>query len=112
MKQALKLFGIMIAVVCVLSLTVKDRTLFSYVYDAISPATKIAQRGAVKAYDYSAEQTRIFTKKLFDNSVPRVDAVKSKLSSTSRNEGRSGQPAEVIEPEEKEQLDELIKAHR
>ncbi len=113
MKQVLKFFGIAVAVICMLSITISEKTVFSYIYEVISPATKLAQRGAISAYDYSAEQTSAFTKKLFENSVPKVDSVKSKLSSTRRaGSGAVGEPAELIEPQEKQQLDSLIKTHR
>lgn len=111
MKNALKVLLITLVVICTLSITIKDETLFSYIYDVISPATKIAQRGAISAYEYSADKTKTLTKKLFENSIPKSDSVKSKFSAPSRARF-GGEPSERIAPEEKEELDELIKSHR
>lgn len=110
MKKALQILGIAIAVICALSITINNRPVFSFIYNAISPATTKAQQGFVAAYQFSAEKTRQFTRKLLDNSVPKTDSVKSKLAAPDRK--LSGDPAEVIAPHEKEQLDDLIKTHR
>lgn len=110
MRQALKVFGFIFAVICTLSITVKDKPLFNYVYQAISPATTMTQRGVVAAYHFSAEKVQEFAKKLIDNSVPRVDTVKSKLSGPTRKKSQE-EPSEKIAPEEKEQLDDLIKSY-
>lgn len=112
MKPYLKVLGIVVLTICFLSITVKNETLFSYIYDVISPATTLAQRGTISAYEFSAEKTRAFTKKLFDNSVPKVDTVKSKLSGPSRKRRSSEAPLEKIDSQEKEELDELIKDPR
>lgn len=110
MISALKTFGIMIATVLLLSITIKDKPLFSYIYDVISPATKAGQSTITSLFDKSLEGTQDYSKKLFDNSVPKVkDAVKSQLASQKKN---VAEPAEKILDEEKEELDQLIKNHR
>jgi hypothetical protein len=109
MKTAAKIFGLLIAFFLVLSITVKDQPLFSYVYDFISPATKSAQDATEGFFKRSVSGTQSYSKKLFDNSVPRVkDSVKSKLSSTKKE---VAEPAERITEGEKDQLDQLIKNH-
>ncbi len=109
MKRALHIFGLVMLTICALSITVNDRTLFSTIYNVISPATKLAQRGALSAFNYSANKVQVFTHQIFDNSVPKADAVRSKFSAPSRGHAVSA-PAEHIESHEKEQLDDLIKA--
>jgi hypothetical protein len=110
MKTALKTLGLSIAIVVILSITVKDEPLFSYVYEFISPATKTAQDVAEDFFKRSISSTQSYSKKLFDNSVPRMrDSVKSKMSSHKRLDVE--EPAERITAEEKEKLDELIKNH-
>lgn len=110
MISALKLTGIAIAIVLLLSITVKDRPLFSHIYEMISPATKSAQNATESFIQKSFSSTQTYSKKLFDNSVPKVkDSVKSKLSSSSRKQ--VAEPAERITEEEKAQLDDLIKNH-
>jgi hypothetical protein len=109
MKRALQIFGVVILTICALSITVHEKTIFAYMYDVISPATKMAQRGTISAFHYSADKVRVFTKQIFDNSVPKADSVKSKFSAPSRSDSVSA-PAEHIETHEKEQLDDLIKS--
>lgn len=108
MKSALKITALLIFFTLIMSITVDDRPLFTYVYDAISPATKSAQHATEGFFERSVSGTQTYSKKLFDNSIPKVkDSVKSKLSS--RQKLGIAEPAEKILEEEKAQLDDLIK---
>lgn len=110
MISALKIFGLMIGTILMLSITVNNKPIFTYIYDVISPATKAGQSLVTNLFDKSLEGTQDYSKKLFDNSVPKVgDAVKSRLSSQKKN---VAEPAEKILDEEKAELDDLIKNHR
>lgn len=110
MKTALKIFGLFVLIVCLLSITVKDRTLFAHIYRTISPATVTVQDATENFFSRSLNKTKGYSRRLFHNSVPKVnDSVKSKLAATKR---KIGEPEERIEEEEKEELDELIKSHR
>lgn len=109
MKTAAKFFGLLIAFLIVMSINVNDKPIFAYVYDFISPATNSAQDATEGFFKRSMSSTSSYSKKLFDNSVPRVkDSVKSQLSSSRK---QVAEPAERITEEEKEQLDDLIKNH-
>lgn len=109
MKSLIKMFGLLIAFLLVLSINVKDKPIFAYVYEFISPATNSAQNATEGFLKRSMSSTSSYSKKLFDNSVPRVkDSVKSQLSSTRK---QVAEPAERITEQEKEQLDQLIKNH-
>lgn len=109
MKVALSIFGIFIATVLFLSIEIKDKPIFGHIYQFISPATKGAQDATENFFNRSVNKTQVYSKKLFDNSEPRVkDAVKSKMSSVKK---KSAEPLEDLTERDKEQLDELIKSH-
>jgi hypothetical protein len=106
MKTALRIFGIFIATVLFLSIEINQKPIFGHIYKIISPMTRGAQEIAEGFFDSSLDKTQHYSKKLFDNSVPKVkDSVKSKMS------GIKNQPLEQITEKEKKQLDELIKSH-
>jgi hypothetical protein len=102
LKSTLKYAGICVAVVLFLTITVNNKTLFQYIYSAISPATRATQQATQDLVSFAFDKTHGYGKKLFDNSVPRVRAKAENMAA----------PAEFINEEEKEQLDDLIKAHR
>jgi hypothetical protein len=109
MKTFLKIFGLAVVVVLVLSITIKNKTLFHYVYQVISPATQSAQDATESFFNRSVSSTHSYSKKLFDNSVPKVkDSVESKASGFKKN---VGEPAEKITEDEKAELADLIKSH-
>jgi len=111
MKTALKICGILIVFFLFLSVTVKNKPIFNYVYDVTSPATKYAQNVTEDFFGRSVNSTEKYSKKLFDNSVPKVrDAVDSKLSSTLKRAAAT-EPEEKILESEKKELDQLIKNH-
>jgi hypothetical protein len=116
MRAALKTTGFIVAVILVLCIKIYETPIFSHIYSVIHPATDLAQEGTENLFNYSVKQTKHYSKKLFENSVPRVkDTVKSKMSSVQRSTADSesqAEPAEDILVEEKEQLDDLIKDHR
>ena len=110
MKTALKIFGIFIATFLFLSIDIKGKTIFAHMYKFISPMTKTAKNAVENFFDSSVNTTQSYSKKIFDNSVPRVkDSVKSKMSGLSKG---AGKPLEEITTEEKQELDELIKSHQ
>lgn len=110
MRSALKYCGLFLLVVVIFSITINDRPVFSYIYQAISPATKLAQRKTLDLFHYTADVSETYTKKLFDNSTPRFkDSVKSRLSA--RKHASDREPLDEIRREDKEQLDELIRSH-
>jgi hypothetical protein len=109
MKTALKISGLLIGFFLFLSITYKDKPFFNYVYDVISPATKYVQSATVGFFHRSVSNTQTYSKKLFDNSVPKMkDSVGSKFSAPKRT---AGEPEEAITTDDKEELDALIKNH-
>ena len=110
MRKILGVFGIFIATVLFLSIEIKHEPIFGHIYGLISPATKSVQDATENFFDSSYDKTHRYSKRLFENSIPKVDdTVKSKMSSAKRN---IGEPAEKIYEEEKEKLDDLINTHR
>ncbi len=109
MKTFLKFFGIFLSTILFLSIEVKDETIFSHIYSGISPATKMVQHSVEQFFDSSLNNTHRYSKKLFENSVPKLkDSVKSKMSSSKKI---STQPQEDILINEKQELDDLIKSN-
>ena len=109
-KSFIKLFVLTITLVLVLSVTVKDKPLFTHIYNFISPATTSAQKATEGFLKSSLSTTQTYSRKLFDNSVPKMkDSVKSRLSSNKKME--VAEPAERITDSEKAELDDLIKNH-
>jgi hypothetical protein len=107
-KSAFKVTILLVIFVFLLSINIKGRPVFGHIYEFISPATRHAQKSAEDLMEKSFSTTKKYSKKLFDNSVPRMkDSVKSKLSSTER----AGEPAERITEKEKAELGDLIKNH-
>lgn len=108
-KNLLRVVGLIVLTVLTLSITVKDKSLFTYVYDVISPGTQYAQRKTEEFFKLSLSSTQAYSKKLFDNSVPKVrDSIKSRQSAIKKSVAA---PLENINEDEKEELDELIKSH-
>jgi hypothetical protein len=92
-----------------LSINIKQKPIFSYIYEVISPATKAAQNATEDFFSKSLSSTKTYSKKLFDNSVPKVrDSVKSKMSATQKT---VSEPLEKITDIDKRELDQLIKNH-
>jgi hypothetical protein len=109
MKTILKIFGIFLSTILFLSIEVKDETIFSHIYSGISPMTQTVQSAVENFFDSSLNKTHRYSKKLFDNSVPKLkDSVKSKMSSS---KSLNANPQEEISITEKQELDELIKSH-
>ena len=109
-KTTIKVTALLFVFVFILSIDVGNKPLFSHLYEFVSPATKYAQKNTEGFLKKSISTTQDYSKKLFDNSVPRFkDSVKSKLSS--QGKVRGGEPAEHISEKEKSQLNDLIKNH-
>ncbi len=108
-KTTLSIFGLLVGFLLFMSITVNNKPMFSHVYEFISPATKYAQNKTEEFFEKSFQSTQTYSKKIFDNSVPKVkDSVKSKLAA----QGKVGsEPLEKIPIEDKEELDQLIKNH-
>ena len=95
----------------VLSITVSNKTIFQHIYSLTSYVTIPAQNLTMSLFDKAAESTTAYTRKLFQNSVPKVkDSVKTKAAGLQRK-AAAAEPEEVILEDEKEELDELIKTH-
>ena len=109
MKTALKINAMLIGFFLFLSITYKDKPFFNYVYDVISPGTKYVQTATVGFLNRSVSNTQTYSKRLFDNSIPKVkDSIRSKQSAPQRV---GAEPLEAISTEDQEELDSLIKNH-
>jgi hypothetical protein len=109
MKSALKISGLFTIFIFVLSIRIRGKTIFDGIYQVISPATIAAQKATENFFMRSISGTQSYSKKMFDNSIPNLkDSVKSKLASPKAD----GVPQEVINVQEKEELNDLIKNHR
>lgn len=108
MRTALKLTCVLFGFFFFLCITVKDKPIFTHIYHVVSPATKYVQNATEDFFGRSVASTQSYSKKLFDNSVPRLkDSVDSKLSARQK----IGDPEERITADEKAELDSLIKNH-
>lgn len=108
--MVLKVIGICFLTVFVLCLQINGRPIFEPVYSVLSHLTVPFQNGAESVIGSAFDSTQDYSRKIFNNSVPKVkDAVKSRASAPVRSTG--GKPSEEILTEEKEELDELIKSH-
>jgi hypothetical protein len=111
MKTALKISGLLIGFFLFLSITVNDRTIFGHIYEVTAPATRYAQSATASFFNRSVNSTEKYSKKLFDNSVPKLkDSVDSKLASTLKKAAAAAPEEKILESEKKE-LDQLIKNH-
>lgn len=112
MKTVFKITGLLFGFLLFLSITVNDKPIFSHIYKVISPATTYSQEAVASFFDRSMNSTEKYSKKLFDNSVPKrvKDSVDSKLSSTLKR-AAAREPEEQIHENEKRELDQLIKNH-
>lgn len=107
MKIFFQIFGIVLLTILTLSITIKNKTVFAHIYKVISPMTISAQTATEDFLGDSVKSTNKYSKKIFENSVPKLkDSVKSGMSSTKRE-----LPLEDIPESEKEELDDLIKSH-
>jgi hypothetical protein len=111
MKIILGFAGIFISTVLFLSIEINNSTIFNHIYKVISPATQAAQQSTEDFFERSISKTQNFSRKLYDNSVPKVnDAVKSSLSGTEKE--KKSIPLDEVTEQEKSQLNDLIKSHR
>jgi hypothetical protein len=109
MKTALRIFGIFVATLLFLSIEIGDKPIFGHIYKLISPATKGAQKVAESFFDSSVDQTQHYSRKLFENSAPKMgDSVRSKMSGIKNHRGH---PQEDLTTEDKKELDALIKSN-
>lgn len=110
MKSILKTIGILCSFLFFLSINVDGKPIFDSIYKVISPLTISAQEMTEAFLKRSVSNTKDYSKKIFDNSVPKVkDSVKSKFSA---HQKVILQPSEEkISDEDKEELDALIKNH-
>ena len=115
MRKLLQISGLSLGLILVLSITIRQRTLFNHIYSVISPMTIAAQNATERFFAKSVDSTKSYSKKLFQNSVPAMrDTVKSKAAGLKRSFENSNEekPAEEITPAEKQELDSLIRSHR
>ncbi len=109
MKTVLQLAGICVLTIFLLCLNVNGKPVFEPVYSVLSHITIPFQDAAGSLFASAFDSTQEYSRKLFNNSVPKVkDSVKSRLAAPVR---AGSEPAEVIHVEEKEELNELIKNH-
>ena len=109
MKTILGIFGIFLATVLFLSIEIGNRPIFGHIYKVISPATKYTQKGVENLFGAGVDSTQRYSKKLFENSVPKVgDSVRSKMSATKKKNAAA--PLDDISKEDKQELDALIKS--
>ncbi len=108
MKVGLRILGFVVLTILTLSITINDKPIFSHIYGVISPATRLAQKTTGEAIEYTVDGLKKITKKLFDNSNPSTDSLKSKMAGIQKK----GDPEEIIETHEKEKLDDLIKSYK
>lgn len=109
MTTAIKMSVLLLGFFLFLCITVKNKPIFTHIYNVISPATTYVQSATENFFKSSVAHTQTYSKKLFDNSVPKLkDSVDSKLSA---NKKAVAEPAERITNEEKAELDALIKNH-
>ena len=109
MTMAIKFFFALFFFMCILTVEVNNRTIFSHVYKVISPATTYVQNSVEGFFSKTISGTKNYTKKIFDNSVPKLkDSVDSNMSSRAK---KGKEPLEKITREEKEELNQLIKTH-
>src|SRR4051812_11152516 len=109
MHKALKISGFVLLVILTLSITINDKPLFSYIYGVISPATRMAQAGTETFGRAVIAATQEFSRKLFENSVPKMkDSVKSGLAAPKKE---VQEPQEKVKEKERARLDDLIKTY-
>jgi hypothetical protein len=105
LKNTLGLLGLLIF----LSITIQKKTVFNHIYSVTSPITIAAQDAAEDLVFNSYRSANEYTRKFFDNSVPKVkDTVSSQISAIKKN----GLPEEIITIQEKNELNHLIKNKR
>ncbi len=111
MKTLLKILGLCFLTMFVLCLNVNGKPIFEPVYSALSKISIPFQKATESLLASAISSTQEYSRKLFNNSVPKVrDAVKSRAAAPSRFNVK-GTPSEEIMVEEKEELDDLIKSH-
>lgn len=109
MKTLIQFAGVFFLTIFLLCLNVNGKPIFEPVYSVLSHLTIPFQNAVGSLASSAYESTEGYTRKLFNNSVPKIkDSVKSRASAPVR---AGAEPAEVILTEEKEELDELIKSH-
>ena len=110
MKSIFKTIGILTAFLCFLSINVDGKPIFNSIYRVISPITLSAQEVTEAFLKRSVSNTKDYSKKIFDNSVPKVkDTVKSKFSAHQKVIHLPVE--EKITDGDREELDALIKNH-
>ncbi|HXH31617.1 MAG TPA: hypothetical protein VNJ01_12455 [Bacteriovoracaceae bacterium] len=108
MNTLIRLPAYFVLFVLLLSITVEGKPLFNYIYETISPATQYAQAKTLSLFGSSLTTSKVYAKKLFENSVP---SVKKSVDERIASNKKKGDDLEEITPEEKKGLDNLIKAH-
>jgi hypothetical protein len=109
MKTVFKLLGCSLITLVILSVEVNNRPIFLHIYHYISPMIKFAQTKTSQFFNQSMDRTSSYSKKIFDNSVPRIG---QKLQAKSSPQFQSPPAQEDIHHNEKAELEQLIKTHR
>lgn len=111
MKKALRVLGLCTLTIFILSLTVNNNTIFSYIYRVISPLSTATQQVALNIGSRTADGIRYYSNKLFNNSLPKKKVKDSLSTQMAAPQKIIKTPLEEINKKEKEELDELIKSH-
>lgn len=108
-KKIFQVSGLFFGFCMLLSVTIREKPIFFYIYELISPSTRYVQNKTEDFLQMSFSSTQNYSRKIFENSVPKVkDSVRSKFASQKK---ATGEPEEKISIEEKNKLDQLIKNH-
>jgi hypothetical protein len=111
MGRSIKVLGLLFAFILFLSITIKERPVFSYIYEILSPISVPAQKHLSLILHDTMVSTQEFSRKLFNNSIPRAkDTVNSKLSSNKKFDVEKN--LDAASDEDRAQLEALIKNHQ
>ncbi len=105
MKTVIQSLGLLTAFFLILSITVKGTPVFDHLYGLTAPVTRGAQSWVENFLFLSVKNTRTYSKKIFENSLPRVSGGKLRASN------EVGDSAELVSEKDKERLEALIKNH-
>ena len=109
MKTVFKLLGSSLLTLLILSIEVGGKPIFSHIYQYISPMIKTTQAKTSQFFNQSMDRTSSYSKKIFDNSVPRIG---QKLQAKATIQYQNLPAQEEIHQNEKAELEQLIKTHR
>jgi hypothetical protein len=101
MKNLLGSLTIFISTYFLLSIDLKNKTIFDHIYYYTSPYTSILQKKAENFVKFSILNSKDFTVKIFKNSIPSQTKSQTKHSKKA--------PADSLTEADREELQSLIK---